>query len=411
MRWLLLCLLLIIGSTSAQESIWSVYLYNNSDKTLLRINANGTQSTIPLNLSSDIYISTWEMAFSPDGNTLAFCTSDWTQATEAGVPSAFTIMDLTSGSTLHQIELGNTQGCRAAGFSADGSLVSLSRFNYYLGQAGMDTSLPAWESQLFNVTTGEVVSQFSSNSPELLVMDELLREFPIMPEIRDFTDTSLVFLAVPWGIGGIPEVDAYRWNFGTDGNFSRDSYWGAYSADSLPETGEMVWLEYDANLPAGNPGGPIASFNVVKYLAPDGTESVIYTNTEWVIVNSMFVNDGQQVALMLLESFDPEANEELTIQNTQWILLNRDGTTTDLGTYGTFTELTPAPTGLLMLETKYTQEDFQPPILFTLQYYVAGGFIDLWTQQTDDEGASWQIAYVTPFTTPVDLPPFTPGNE
>ncbi|RMG70403.1 MAG: hypothetical protein D6711_17355 [Chloroflexi bacterium] len=413
MRWffiILLCLTTSLYTTSAQETTWSVYLYNNNDKTLLRIGSDGTQSTITLDLPTDVYISTWEMAFSPDGQTLAYCTSDWTQATEMGVPSLLTVIDLTTNTLRFQQDLGLTQGCRAAGFSNDNQLLAYATVNYFPDQPGADIETPAWELVLLDSQTGDRVDQFGNNSPQLLVMDELLRDFPIMPEIRDFTTDSLVFLAIPWGIGGVPQVDAYRWHFGTDGNFTRESYWGAFGADKLTDTDEMVWLEYDPARPSGNPGGPIASFNIVQYLAPDGSEQVIYANGEWVIVDSRFVNHGQQIAIMLLESFDPEANEELTVQHTQWILLDRDGTITELGTYTTFTELVSAPAGLVILESAYTQEDFQPPIRYTLKYYVAGGFIDLWTQESDNIAASWQIAYVTPSDTMPDLPPFAPLN-
>ena len=125
----------------------------------------------------------------------------------------------------------------------------------------------------------------------------------------------------------------------------------------------MIYVDYDPNLPAGTPGGPIGQFNVLMLSDKSGQQRMIYHSPEWIIANAYFISSGEQIAMRLLESNPTE------VGSTRWIALNRDGSVVDLQPeYIGYDDVMAAPNGYL-----YIQASFDPDnTLTTVSHYVDG---------------------------------------
>ena len=121
-----------------------------------------------------------------------------------------------------------------------------------------------------------------------------------MPQVRYFANGQIVFAGVQWGTEGSPSNPAYLWQFGGDSLQPIDRWW-RWGLDSLPATGELVWVELDQSLPAADPGGPMPQGNVVKLADKSGDERVIYTDSSWVIMAAQFIDNGRELAISELQ--------------------------------------------------------------------------------------------------------------
>ncbi len=388
----------------------SVYLYNGMTKQLLRLNLDGAQISYSLGLDENTFVGGFDMAFNGDGSRVAFCTLTYPQIAEGDAPAQPTahlyVRDLAAGVNLIDRDMGSAIGCRTGheAFNQAGTLLAVSRINYYPNDPAADTSQPTWQLLVVDTTSGAVVNALNATSAAVANYESLAKG-GILPYVQSFNGNTIIFAEVPYGIGGGAEWNAYQWQ--TDAEILTPvERWGNFTLEVLPSTGETLWVTRDPNLPAGEPGGPVPANNIVQIEDTSGAVKTIYHSPDWVILDATFINGGQAVAIELLSSFDPatQADGQPIQQTLKWIGLDRSGAITDLATSNGNPTVAAAPGGYVTLN----QQILDPNTgisQFDLSYTANGGGTTLWTSPAGENGY-WELAWITPISGDAGLQPF-----
>ncbi|MCC6615836.1 MAG: hypothetical protein IT320_20365 [Anaerolineae bacterium] len=398
MLGLVLCLLLVLAIAPAgaqAQADWSVYLYNSANPELVRVYADGTQVTYDLGLPEGVFLNPFDMAFTRDGERLAYCMQGASTDPNSGQPtSQVVIRDLANAVNLHVIDFGPVIGCRLSTFSADDTQLVVGTINYFPGAPGAPEDLAVWQLFVVDVASGQPVDLVNSKSNPLFEAEPVTRG-AFLPDARYFDNNQIVFSLLPYGTEGLAEYPSYLWQL-ADGSVSLIDYWGKSSVNAL-STGELIWVDYDESLPAGQPGGPMATFNVVKLADKSGQARTIYTSTDWIPFRAMFINDGRDILIQLLQPFDPD--NPPTTQATRFVALDRSGAVRELDGFIALAEPAPVPGGYVMLWSEDTGGTAPPPIHLT--DYSASEPNEIWSIISDNYGVSWSIVWSTPMM--VDL--------
>jgi hypothetical protein len=382
----------------------SVYLYNGTTKELLRINPDGSQASFSLGLDENTFVSSYDMAFSADGGRVAFCAVTYPPSPDPNVPAAPTahlyLRDIAGGANVLDADMGSAIGCRTgrAAFNEDGTLLAVSRINYYPGDPAADISRPTWELLVFDLGLNQVVTQLNSNSVEVANYESLAKG-GILPYVQSFSGRQIIFAEVPYGVGGGAEWNAYLWDT-TAGVVTPVERWGNFTLDALPN-GEMVWVTLDPNLPAGTPAGMMPANNVVQATDASGAVNTIYHSPDWTILDAGFINGGQQVAIQLLSPFNSDTPDApLTLK---WIALDRSGQIVDLVESNGNPSVMNAPGGFVALNQTIT-DPATGASQYSLTYSTNGQATELWSGQSDM--GAWELAWATPGAPTEGLQPF-----
>ncbi|MBI5668171.1 MAG: hypothetical protein HZC41_09205 [Chloroflexi bacterium] len=394
--------LLAVFPAFGQAAAWSVYLYNGMTKELLRVNEDGSTESFNLGLAENEYIGSFDMAFSSDGGRVAFCIPVFDGQSNQG-RATLVVRDITAETDIVRQDLGEAIGCRVGreGYNDDASRLAVSLANPF----PPDTGKPLWRILLLDAATGTTVDELNPTYPALAEYP-LLTQGPVLPFVQRFTADDLIFAEVPYGIGGGAEWQAYRWSFDS-GAVEPVEGWGNIGLAWLPTTGEIAYVAADDALPAAQPVGPFPPFNVVRLHDADGGPRTIYHNGDESPAGTVFINDGRELAILLMEGYDAAQPDQATLQ--RWVALNRDGSRRDLTENSIYVQLMGAPGGYVTL-TQQLNDQTMGTQQFTLGYGAEGNTRELWTspQGTDQ---SWELAWVTPGTPAADLPPFPSAGQ
>lgn len=395
------CLVMLMSLTlppvQAQDT-WFTYLYNDFDRELLRVDQNGAQTSYTLNIPEEAYVSGWDMSFSADGSLIGYCESVFS-GNSAFSQTTFTVHDLSASATRFQIDLGQTIGCATAeqSFNPTGTLVAVSTVNFFAENPPADSNIPFWQLRLIDTTTGGVVHELSPFS-DIMATTQITTDAPVMTEVRYFDDDEVIFAELRWDMFGGVDVQAYRWNY-LNNTLESVIGWGNDGAEYLSETGELIWATNDPARPAGDMGTGVVGNNVVQISDAGGEARTLFTTSEFIILDTAFINNGRQIAMLMLPPFDPNnLDGELTLS---WFALNRDGTVTSLQDGVTNGEIAPASDGYVLLDVVYSGADFSTADL-SLTYYQNGNSTTLW--QSNQDG--WQMVWASPIVASTDLTAF-----
>ena len=391
----MLLVLFLALPVAAQD--WSVYLYNAETKDLVRIFADGTEQSYNLGLREDLYITGWDMAFSDDGSQVAYCQMDNTQARPEGIPTSLIVREIATETDMLTLDLGVSTGCQVSDFSDDGGTVAVGTVNYFPGDPNADTSRPAWQLRLIEVASGAVTAELNADSPAAVA---LFPNFSPMPRAAAIQPDSVIFTPIPWGTGGAIALDAYIW-YPASGDLEPAPAWGNLSFNRLAASGEMIWLANEPDLPAVDAGGPIAALNVVVYQTADGSQQIVYHSADATLLAAMFVNNGRQIAIMMLAGTGE-------VQSTRIVLLDRSGSEAEIESLAVtqaYTEMMPAPDGLVLFR-QVAGPNFEPPIVFSVEYLQDGRGRGLWVRSYDEAQFGWQMVWTAPTATAENLSPF-----
>jgi hypothetical protein len=229
----------------------------------------------------------------------------------------------------------------------------------------------------------------------------MIQDAPVLPDVNVFDGSQIVFAEVPYGIGGTPSVNAFRWQL-SDGTLTPepDGAYNHFGVDRLEATGEAVWTAIDPSLPAAEPDGPIGMFNVVIVADTSGEQRVIYHNAEWTPITAKFIDDGQRIAILLFPAYNP--NQPVGAQPSKWVALDRAGNVTDLQTDLEYSDIAYGPAGYAFLRTRLPQTEAEL-VRTSLEYHTGTNMTELWSA----EGTTiWEIAWVGPIAALENLPPF-----
>ena len=323
-----------------QENVWYAYLYNQNDQTVLRINEDGSTHLthlLPPMQGEITSVETLAVGGEAGHEVVAYCTS---MLYEEKYSQILNIIDAEDGHLIQrhtiaeQLSQDQLGMCRVSlkGISPDGQTVAVSLVNIDENNAFH------WRLVLVDVAHGTLVKEVNSAMPNLA--DSTNNRFRIMPDVRQYNTDKIAFAVIPWGTEGSPVESAYVWDLATD-TLAQTPQWGSMILDYLRASQELVWIEADENLPAGNPGGPIPNFNVVRVADAAGNIQTVYHNTDFLPIQIKFIDGGQALAIQLLASIDSPTTDPGQ-QATKWVRLGRDGTLTDLrDTTGLYVQMMP----------------------------------------------------------------------
>lgn len=392
-----------------QDAPWFVYLYNGS--VLVRVNQDGTQETFDIGVGADVFVGAREMAFSPDGSRVAFCANYYPPAVEgqASAPPATRVYlrDVAAQTNLLDLDLGSAIACRVGetGLSPDGALLTIGRINYMPGDPAADISKPAWQLLVVDTATGNVAYELNAQSPAVASLGAPA-EGIIMPFVQNVDTSSVVFALVPWFTEGFIAA-AYRWDLASGAIAPETAeQWMQFRADRLEATGETAWPAVDSNLPVSEPMGVGFAFNVVRVADSAGQVTTIYHNADRNPADARFINNGQQVAILLAPVFD-ENNPGAPVEQ-HWVAVDRAGSVTDLVTDLSLSYLEGAPGGFIHLIQDSPDQD-PNNATYRLLYVANGQTTELWSlAASNDQFGAWELAWVALMPVADGLPPFTP---
>lgn len=398
--FVVLALLMLALPTTAQ-GIWFTYLYNWETASLLRVDSSGNQTSYPLGLSEGATFSTRDMAFSADGDRVAFCAVDYAADTPI---SRLYLRDIAGQTNLLEVDLGARIGCavKPGALNDDETRIAVGLINHFgAGDPNAQADTPAWELQVLEVASGNVVAQLGANSPAV-ASSGMIPDGVVMPEVRSFSGDTIIFAEVPYAVGGPTVVSAFAWQISSSSLAPvPEGPYSYFAADYLSGTGETAWAAYNPNLSTIQTDNTVGSLNVVVVSSPNGEERVVYHTAEATVIDVRFINNGQQLAILLFPPFDVE---QATVDTTtRWIALSRDGNVTELQTNTEFGGgLESAPGGYIYLSMTPDETNFESS-QFTLAWHHNGQAQELWSAQ----GQAWEIVWSAPTPSAPDFPPFT----
>ncbi len=414
-KLVLLLVLLLTGATIAQETApsgdWRVYVLAGQSGQLLEIGPGGEQARYLLNLPPNTFINANQMRFNDDGTRVAYCLFV-PPADPAGLTTyTLIVRDVVGQVNLVERDLGAIAGCTVSAYDSVTNRVAVGIVNVFPDQVEAAPAGSLWSLQLVDGDTGAVLNELNESTPNAPDGAALIPDFPgvvpIMSEVKVLAGNLVVFTAIPWvGRGGAFELPAFAWNIDTGAIGEASDAWGRFGGDFLPSMGELAFPDSDAARPAGPPSSPAPTANVVRVLDASGEITTVFHDPAWTVVEVDFVNGGQQLAIQLLESFDP--NNPTPEQDYRGVLLNRDGTQTELLRYPSFYWLESTPVGMIALWSDIaTLESPFPGTFIDLFPFVGGGTRAWEFLPQGDQTIFWELAWASPDVPQAGWPAFT----
>jgi hypothetical protein len=213
-------------------------------------------------------------------------------------------------------------------------------------------------------------------------------------------------MAIPYvGSDGPAELPAFEWDVNAGTVSELPAAFGRFNADILPETGEIVFPALDETLAYATPNGPVPQANQVKIQDAAG-ERIIYQNSEWVIVGTTFVSNGEAVLVHMISGYD-EAHPE-SINFSRYVLVKRDGTVIEFDeAFDGAVFVDAIPGGALFIYTPNPSgSDYIPVHLFVLGNE---GVLNVFADLELSSRLGWsppQLIWTSPSTIASDLSPF-----
>lgn len=398
---------------SAQEQ-WTAYLFNSNTAQLVQVGPEGEQAAYSLGVNPDAgeYLGGFDLAITPDGARAAFCFVTSVPSADGNLTNqaTYVLRDIVAQKDIARLDMGKPLSCRTgvAAFNPDASRVALAKVNSFPGDPNVDPDLPLWSLQIIDAVTGAVLSELNQRSPQLVAegIDPMMVNSPILPLVVNVDDAGLIFTAAMFASEGRLNT-AFRWDFAAN-TVTLAEPWGKYGLSRQGATGEFAYADFDPALPVGEPGGPMANNNLVRVRAADSTDTTVFVGgSDWVVTNTIFVNEGRDLAISLLESFAPTNDPQYT-QKIRWALLRRDGSLTDLLVTPDYSAVVPVGSSYLLLEIQVDRS--QPNTFPSYMLTVAEGTEQrlIWQSPAASAFQNWEIAWATPVSAQADLPAFTP---
>jgi len=322
MKWkfLVLCVLLcttLISFAQEDENLIAVVL-DGSNQDLLLVYSDGSNTVVELPIPDNVFLNGSTMTVSDDASYAAIC---WSMEPNVAVGNGFsdtyqlTVLELETGTLLLEQEYEDTTMCDASSFNDTGTQLAVATVS---GTPPFNTDTHGqWALEIYDLESSDIVAGLASSNEstnpitnELTTNPEIINTFPgfdsdvpILADVQSFVGDHITFASIPFiGMGGIADVPAFSWSM-TDGEITLVEDIGKLLGDSLSATGEVVFPVLNAEYAAAIPNRPVTQANEV-HLFDGQREQVIYRNTDWVIMQTHFVNDGQDVAIILLEAND-----------------------------------------------------------------------------------------------------------
>lgn len=385
---------------ASAQSDWTAYLFNATNGQLVQVGPGGEQASYALGNNPDAgqYLSSFNITITPDGKYAAYCLT---------VPQAtYILRDIVAEQDVVRADMGSPLSCSAGphSLSPDGSQIAIARVNAYRGDPNADPNQPFWSINVIETMTGNPLYELNNRSTLVAdpSFDTTFTSDTILPLIVEMDSSGLVFQAARYASEGRMDA-AFRWDFASD-QYTPVEVWGEYGLSQQTATGEFAYVQLDPALPVGDPGGPISAANIVRLMDKNGSVSTIFVGgADWLPLNTVFVNDGRDLAIMLLESFK-FSDDPNVVQRNHWVLLNRDGSSSDIFLDDDYATVMPVTGGYLLLAQDFQRD--QPNTFPTFSLTHASNGV-IWQSPPADTWQSWELLWASPAPQQTELPPFT----
>lgn len=370
------------------------YVYNAQTDELVAITADGPTTPYHLGIaeifpaSTSVSISANDLAFDETGARVAYCAVDYTRNVQAAYPAHLVVRDIQSATNIVDLDLGTVTACRVPqkSFNASSNTVFAA---LTIAPYGDPASIPpSWRLVRVDVATSAIVNEINNTTPELTNSDFV--DVPVAVDIQylEPNGATLVFSLYPYGAGSGFEAEAYIWQIAAN-KLSQTTEWGQTSMDISFEAGERIYLAVDPSLPYGDStAGDIPSYNAVRIVDDTGSARTIFHRPEGGFFDLAFINEGQQLAVQFIPN-QPDAS-------IVWIIVARDGTTNEINADHVYSDIQNAPGGYINFWIDQTQSDNTVASSFAVAYVTPDATSTLWSAESADSSAYWQLAWVRP---------------
>ncbi|MEZ4669245.1 MAG: hypothetical protein R3E39_15170 [Anaerolineae bacterium] len=399
------------------QADWAAYLYTSNNSQLVQVGPDGERAkySLGVNIEAGEWVNGFDLAVTPDGARVAFCfVTNTTSAdgTSLKTQATYVLRDIAAEQDIVRLDMGSPLSCLTGetAFNPAGTSLTLAKVNSYPGDPNTDPNTPYWSLQIIDPLTGDVQAELNQHSPQLAAIgiDPFLTTNPIIPLVLSFDDSGVIFTVAPFASEGRLDA-AYRWDF-TSGAVIPATPWDKYGLSRQTASGEFVYADLDPALPVGEPGGPMANNNVVRVQDTTGAPRTVFIGgSDWIVVNTAFVNQGRDLAINLLQSFVP-SNDPQATQQLRWILLRRDGTQVELYADPDYAELAAVDNGYILLMQDFQRDQPNTYPSYNLIYGDGNEQRVIWELPPIISYQNWEIVWGTPTTMQADLPPFTAVN-
>lgn len=381
---------------------WHFYAFNNTTKELVRVYGDGTSESFILPLDLSIFVSGFGMAVSPVESKLAFCAGSPAADPNSPANYAVYLYDVGSPQITLTAPMGTPMACTAARFNELGDLLAISLVNYFPGDPiAAESGLPAWQLLLMEVATGQIVGEINAANPTWADYPDMAQFPSLLPMIPYFEGANVVLQAMPFGIGGaITTVPAYTWDY-TQNSVTPAPAWGNMFQASLGP--ELVYAVQDPNLPGMEQFDMTPPHNAVYSAEKDGSQRLLYTDSDEFILDIRYINDGQALALQLVPG---TPSSDGVFPSSRWIALDRTGAVTDLNvpSESGYPLLRNAPGGYLVFDI-FSGADGSSS--YSASLITTAGATPLWNASSPTfEAGYWELVWAVPAIYPDEATPF-----
>lgn len=414
---LTLAILLMMLPTVAQDSQdsteWSAYLFDSVNNELVQVDDSGETQIVSLGLSPAGEDYVHGINLNEAGTQAAYCYMVSDSPTDEVQDFFFVVRDIEAQSNRIETELGQPVACDVSAF--ENGLIALSIVYTYPYGEPLPEGEPTWELRIIDANSGDTLHSVNSESDFMPDMANDMSSpvsteiFPILARVSELTAESVKFMAILQNAShGLPEYPAYEWTFADNSMTELPDAFGKMNNDYLPETGEVVFRNLNESIEAATPFGPMPLANEVNIMDADGTHT-IYTDTDWVIVDTTFINNGKSVLVYLTEGYgdEPDALEQPV---NKYLLINRDGTTIEMATeFDGYANTKSIPGGAVFAYTPNpTMEspDWKATQLLVLSSNGTLNLIGEFLPEYEERYSAPRLIWSTPAVIESDLTPF-----
>lgn len=399
----LFVLLLTIPTFAQTDNEIAAIMVDSVNLQIITVYEDGSDRVLGLPITQEAHTSSSFMTISHDAQYAGICYGVNDTNTNKYF---FMVLDLTDNTILFEEDLGQIQICQAMAFDADASRVAVAKI---IEAPVYDNSSEAvWALDVYNTQTGEIINSLGSRdiiSAEFINFESTP---PILAHVRKFDSDSITFAAIPFvGMGGIADVPAFTWSLADDSIVVADAIMGNLLSNINPITGEIAYPNLNEAFDAAVPDGPMPQANEI-ILMEDDAEQVIYRNTEWVISQAYFVNNGNSLAVFTIEN----ANNDDMITEQRIALVQRDGSLLTLGAYDFYIQIGNWSNGTLVLSAEQPTGAATPKGHISL-FDSQGNGDEIWTYQTGigERGFAFlELIWTQPITEADPMGNFQPVN-
>lgn len=291
--WIILIVTLMTISTTAQDSVWSVWLFDAGAGQAVQVESTGivlNDLILPIPAAYDTYTLASNIAISPDGTRIAYSVAGLTSDDVA--ISSFLMFDTTLDRLAFTYDTPNYATVTSLTFSdvAWNSTGNIVAFGYAEGNTEETQS---WQVLVLNAVDGRILSELDDASPYFARQTDLLAPF-LLPVLQFYGEATLGFNLIPYQTASFSaDFLSYEWDIVT-GQIIQTNRAPRITGDTLQATGESISPIIDERTNYDAEYEPYT--NALHVYRPEvGARAPFFATQTYDLLSAQFVQNGDQV--------------------------------------------------------------------------------------------------------------------